>query len=407
MDALPRGGTSPAQDLGGHAAADLEKTNADMESLVAAADDAARGAAQGSSDLAKDRKAAAEKGGALKAAEAETDRLAAATDEAARALLDESLALAAAAGKADGRSAEHEGEAEAAETRCKKAKEQVAAAERDTAALKAKADKLESRAARAQPGDTDALVEEAQAAREVAAAARRDVDHAKAIQKEADQELEAGKGLIAATKEEAPQLLEKVSLQPSSRSQRYVVGSKSASEALPFVTVQAKALRDEAVGHLGSIEALRSELEAAKKALAEAEAAKIDMLDRLETWAQEALALEAALQSAREDLKNQEAKAGADAVAAAAEVEGLNNTIQKVSSDCDALKAELEDSRDLSVDLQADLEDTKVRYRGLQDGLEGTSRLAEERSKALEQQLRHVLVHPLSFELFAFCCCRC
>ena len=174
--------------------------------------------------------------------------------------------------------------------------------------------------------------------------------------------------------------------------------SELASDALPFGTVQAKTLRDEAVGHLGSIEALRSELEAAKKALVEAETAKMDMLDRLETWAQEALALEAALQSSREDLKKQEAKAAADAAAAAAEVAGLKNTVQEISSGCDALRAELDDSRDLSGDLQADLEETKHRYRDLQDGQEDSSRLAEERSKALEHQLRHVPMHPLSFD---------
>ena len=210
MDAFLSGSSPAAQDLGGRAAADLEKANADVESLVNVADDAARSTAQGGSEVAKARKTAAEKSAALKAAEAEAERLAAAKDETARALLDKSHSLAAAAGKALARTGDHEGKVEAAEARFNKAKELLAAAEKDAAALKAKADQLESRSARALPGDAGAMVEELEAAREAAAAAGRGAGKAKAIQEEAEQQIKEGGSLAAASKDEGPALSAKV-----------------------------------------------------------------------------------------------------------------------------------------------------------------------------------------------------
>ena len=208
VDAFLGGSSSPAE--GGRTAADLEKAKAGVEGLANAANDAERRAAQRDSELARARKAVAEKDAALKAAEAEAGRLAAAKDETARALLDKSHALAAAAGKAFARNGDHEGKVEAAETRCKKAEEQQAAAEKDTAALKAKAEQLGSRASRAPPGDAGALAEELEAAREEAAAAGRGAAKAKAIQAEAEQQIKSGRSLAAASKEEGPAISAKV-----------------------------------------------------------------------------------------------------------------------------------------------------------------------------------------------------
>jgi chromosome segregation ATPase len=192
------------RSLEGRAAADLEKAKADVEALAAAAVDAERSAALRDSELPKARRAAAEKATALRDAKAELHRVVAAKDKVARDLLDESHAMAAAAGKAAARQGELQGEVEAAEARCLKAKALLEAAEREAAGL-------ESRLVNSSFSGPDEGLEEA---REAAAAAAREAAHVRAIREEAEEELRSGRELVASTDGQGPNLSAEVGLTP-------------------------------------------------------------------------------------------------------------------------------------------------------------------------------------------------
>ena len=135
--------------------------------------------------------------------------------------------------------------------------------------------------------------------------------------------------------------------------------------------MQAEKLRNEAINHLGAMEALRAKLQASNKGLSDAEAARADLMGRLDKGAADAAALKAALKASEAD--KGKLKAGLEK--AEADNKDLLARLKAANARLKAKIKELEDSlgkiKDLNLekaelmDLLRAAERAKEDYEGL------------------------------------------